>query len=325
MTGPRPVGRPVRAYAPASIGNFAAGFDLLGAALAPLDGTLLGDVVQVENAAEDSFTLTGPYAHLLSGESRKNLVLGAYDLFKEAMTAKGLPCGPFALTLEKRLPLNSGMGSSASSIVASLAALQAICGDPMDPSELLEMAGKGEGLYSGGAHWDNVAPSLRGGLQMVVPGEGGRGSARSLPWPASALLVVVHPDYHLSTARSRAVLPKEWPLATMLSFAGNLAAFVQALHTQDRRLLKLCLRDPLAEPHRADLVPGFRQAKAAALAAGALGCSLSGSGPSIFAVAWSEWEAGLIAAGITEAFRAEGLPAQSWICGLDPQGARILA
>jgi homoserine kinase len=314
----------VRAYAPASIGNFAAGFDLMGGALAPLDGTLLGDIVAIETAAADSFQVTGPFAGKLSGETRKNLVVGAYDLFRAFLASRGLPCGPFAITLDKRLPLNSGMGSSASSVVAALAGLQAICGDPLTPVELLELAAQTEGLYSGASHWDNVAPSLLGGLQLCVPGAAGTRAAQGLPWPEDLLLVVVHPDFNLSTAKSRAVLPSQWSLEAVLTFAENLAGLVQALHTGDRDLLRCCLRDPLVEPYRAPLVPGFTLAKAAALDAGALGCSLSGSGPSLFAVAADPGQAAVIALAAREAFAAAGLPSESWICALDLQGARIL-
>ena len=314
----------VRAYAPASIGNFAAGFDLLGGALAPLDGSLLGDIVRIESAAVDSFCLEGPYASMLSGDSRKNLVLGSYDLFRERLAGLGLPCGPFAITLEKRLPLNSGMGSSASSIVATLAGLQAICGDPLGPQELLELAGRAEGIYSGAPHWDNVAPALLGGLQLRVPGAEDSHAVRGLPWPGELVLAVVHPDFPLPTALSRSALPAAWPLGNLLAYAENLAAFLHALHTGDRALLGRCLRDPLAEPYRAKLVPGFLEAKAAALAAGALGCSLSGSGPSVFAVALSAAQAGSVSQSITEAFAQAGLASQSWICALDLQGARIL-
>ena len=313
-----------RAYAPASIGNFAAGFDLLGGALAPLDGSLLGDIVRIETATADSFQLEGPFASLLSGDSRKNLVLGTYDLFRERLAAMGLPCGPFAITLEKRLPLNSGLGSSASSIVATLEGLQAICGNPLGGPDLLELAGRAEGIYSGAPHWDNVAPALLGGLQLRVPEQGGLHAVRGLPWPGELLLAVVHPDFPLPTALSRSALPSAWPLAKLLEYAENLGAFIQALHTGDRALLGHCLTDPLAEPYRAKLVPGFAQAKAAALAAGALGCSLSGSGPSVFAVASSQAQAALVAEGITLAFAQAGLTSQSWICALDLQGARIL-
>ena len=316
--------RRVRAYAPASIGNFAAGFDLMGGALAPLDGSLLGDIVSLETAENDSFEVTGPFASKLSGESRKNLVVGAYDLFKACLASRGLPCGPFAITLDKRLPLNSGMGSSASSVVAALAGLQAICGDPLTPAELLELSAQTEGMYSGASHWDNVAPSLLGGLQLCVPGPGGSRAAKGLPWPGDLLLVVVHPDFNLSTAKSRAALPVQWPLEPLLAFAENLAGFVHALQTGDRELLACCLRDPLVERYRAPLVPGFSQAMAAALAAGALGGSLSGSGPSLFAVAEGQGPGEAIAQAARAAFAQAGLTSQAWLCALDTQGARIL-
>jgi len=309
----------VRVFAPASIGNVAAGFDLLGAALAPLDGTLLGDVVRVEPSASDRFGLEGPYAPMLAGDARPNLVTRALELFRERSGVRL----PWSVTLEKNLPVNSGLGSSASSVVAALAAFQEACGAPLGGMELLELAGRAEGLYSGSAHLDNVAPSMLGGLRMVVPGSEGRPSARELPWPGDLVFVVVHPDFQLPTARSRAALPAAVPLEGAVAFAGNLAAFVHALHTGDRSLLGRSLRDPLAEPFRAPLVPGFRRAQARALEAGALGFSLSGSGPSVFAVALED-RAASVAAAVAEAFTMEGLGSRSWLCGLDTQGARLL-
>jgi homoserine kinase len=311
---------PVSFFAPASIGNFACGFDLLGAALAPLDGTLLGDIVQVEPSRADRFVLEGPMAARLAGETRPNLVVRALELFRERTGIRT----PWKVTLDKRLPVNSGLGSSASSVVAALAAFQAASALPLDGMELLELAGRGEGAYSGAAHLDNVAPSLLGGLRMVVPGREGRASARELPWPRDLVFVVVHPDWELPTAQSRAVLPAHIALCATVAFGGNLAAFVHALHTEDRALLARCLRDPLAEPHRAPLVPGFTRAKASALAAGALGFSFSGSGPSVFAVGLEE-QAGAIAEAVRAAFGAEGLGCRSWVCGLDTRGARILS
>jgi len=312
------------AYAPASIGNVAAGFDLLGAALAPLDGTLLGDLVHVAHADVDAFRLTGPYATALGDDSRPNLALRARDLFVEAVRASGDAVGPFAITLEKRLPVASGLGSSASSIVATLVGLQALCGDPLSGSDLLALAGKAEGITSGGMHLDNVAPSLLGGLQLMVPGRDGQPATRRLPWPSDLLLVVVHPAYQLSTAKSRGALPErpDWP--AVVDFAGNLASLVQALHSDDRALLTRCLRDPIVEVHRAPLVPGFRAAQAAARELGALGCSLSGSGPSVFAVAEDEAQAALIAAAIRQAFTSVGLDSRGWVCALDPDGARVI-
>jgi homoserine kinase len=312
------------AYAPASIGNVAAGFDLLGAALAPLDGSLLGDLVHVVSAPEASFQLTGPFAAALADDTRPNLALRVRDLFVEAVRAQGEEVGPFAITLEKRLPVASGLGSSASSIVATLVALQALCGEPLSGSDLLALAGRAEGITSGGMHLDNVAPSLLGGLQLMVPGRTGQPATRRLPWPSDLLLVVVHPAFRLSTAKSRGVLPDRPGWHEAVDFAGNLASLVQALHSGDRALLGRCLRDPLVEVHRAPLVPGFRAAQAAAMDLGALGCSLSGSGPSVFAVAEDEGQAGAIAEAIRAAFKTAGLDSQDWLCALDPDGARIL-
>ena len=312
------------AYAPASIGNMAAGFDLLGAALAPLDGSLLGDLVHVDVAAESSFRITGPCAAALADDTRPNLALRVRDLFVEAVRAGGEEVGPFAITLEKRLPVASGLGSSASSIVATLVALQALCGEPLNGSDLLDLAGRAEGLTSGGRHLDNVAPSLLGGLQLVVPGRDGAPATRRLPWPADLLLVVVHPAYQLSTVKSRGALPERPDWQATVDFAGNLAGLVQALHSGDRALLARCLRDPIVEVHRAPLVPGFLAAQAAARQLGALGCSLSGSGPSVFAVVEDESQAVAIAEAIRGAFAGAGLESQGWLCALDPDGARVL-
>ena len=314
----------VVAYAPASIGNVAAGFDLLGAALAPLDGALLGDLVHLAPAAQDSFRMQGPHAGALAGDGRPNLVLRARDLFAAALAERGVALPPLAITLEKRLPVSSGLGSSASSIVAAIAGLQALCGDPFEIPELVDLAGRAEGSTSGSVHLDNVVPSLLGGLQLVVPGRGGKAATRRLPWPSDLLLAVVHPDVHLPTALSRKALPERPPWSETIEFAGNLAGLVHALHTRDRSLVGRCLRDPIVEGYRAPLVPAFRAAQAAALEAGALGCSLSGSGPSIFAVVPDEDTAAVAIHGIREAFGHDGVASRAWVCALDPEGARIL-
>lgn len=314
----------MRAYAPASIGNFAAGFDLLGAALAPLDGSLWGDVVTASPAETLSFTVAGPYAGRVPADPGSNLVPRTYGLYREALRAKGAPCPSLALHLEKNLPLCSGLGSSASSVAATLAACQALLGDPLDADELLALAGQAEALVSGAAHLDNVLPSLRGGLQLLVPGTDGAPEARALPWPDDLILVVASPSFELSTERSRRVLPAALPLKDAIAFAQNLAALVYALETGDRDVLRHCLRDVLAEPHRAPLVPGFRAAQAGALAAGALGCTLSGAGPALFAVAGSEEIAQAAGRAIEDAFSEAGLASTVRLCGIATPGARVL-
>jgi len=313
----------VRAYAPASIGNFAAGFDLMGAAVAPLDGSLWGDVVAAETAAAPSLTVSGPYAAGMPADPWQNLVLRTFVLFREALREKAADCPPLAFHLEKNLPLRSGLGSSASSVVATLTACQALLGEPLSRSELYAVAGRAEALVSGAPHLDNVVPSLAGGLQLLVPGAGGP-KARRLPWPEDLVLAMVSPVFELATEESRKVLPSSFALAEALAFAQNLAGFVHALASGDRELLRRCLRDVLAEPRRASLVPGFRAAQAAALEAGALGCTLSGSGPALFAVAESPGHGRIVRDALQGALQEAGLASEARLCGLDHLGARVL-
>ncbi|HEV7516859.1 MAG TPA: homoserine kinase [Thermoanaerobaculia bacterium] len=317
----------VRAYAPACIGNFAAGFDLLGAAIAPLDGSPWGDVVGAERADTPSLAVAGPFAAQMPADPWQNLVLQSYLLFRAAVEAKGAACPPFAFHLTKNLPRCSGLGSSASSVAATLVACQQLLGEPLSLPELFAVAGRAEGFVSGSIHLDNVVPILVGGLQLIVPSPPGPGSlpeARALPWPDDLVLVLLVPAFELATASSRQVLPSGFSLAATLAFAENLAGFVHALVTEDRALLGRCLRDVLTEPYRAGLVPGFRAVQAAALSQGALGCGLSGSGPAIFAVAGSPEHGQEMGEAMRRALAAAGVAAAVRLCGLDRQGARVL-
>jgi homoserine kinase len=304
-----------RAYAPATIGNLAAGFDVLGAALAPVDGSLWGDVVEAERAESDSFIAQGPHASSLP-EPRENLVPRARALLRERLGG-ALP--PLRLTLYKGLPLRSGLGSSSASIVAALVACEAAGSRRLDKTELLALAGQAEATAAGVPHLDNVASCLLGGLTLVT----GVGMPRALPFPEDLRLVVVHPDLELSTAEARAVLPRDVPLELAVEHAGNLASLVHALHAGDRELLSDSLRDLLAEPHRAGLVRGFHDVKRAALELGALGASFSGAGPALFAVA-DVGRALDVADAMRAAFAEAGVAAEARVCWLDPLGARLL-
>jgi homoserine kinase len=315
------------AFAPASVGNFAAGFDVLGAALAPLDGELLGDVVTAELADRGPSSEMPPVELRRRGAFRDalpppadDLVLATYHRLAAFLAEAGRALPPLVLTLDKNLPVASGLGSSASSIVATLVALDALAATRLSRDVLLQLAGEVECRGSGSPHLDNVAPSLLGGLQLVT----GAGRSHALPFPPGYLLAVVSPELQLATAAARAALPAAVPLATAVVYGQNLAALVHALHAGDPELLRASLWDPLAEPHRAPLVPGFRPAQAAALAAGAVGCTLSGSGPAIFALA-AEADAAAVARAVAAAFAAVGVASRARLCALDRQGARLLA
>ena len=316
----RPEEAGVTAYAPAGIGNFAAGFDLLGAALAPMDGALWGDRVAVRRAAErpavegDRLKCRGRFAHRLPSDPRQNLVFKARDAFAGRL---GEPLPALDFVLYKELPVASGLGSSASSVAATLVALNELCGRPLDDAQLLAAAGEAEAQASGAVHLDNVAPALLGGLRLVDPESG----SRALPFPEELRFVLWVPELELETRVARSVLPRELSVPHAIAWAQNLGALIHALHSDDRRLLASVLRDSLAEPYRAALVPGFREVQRAALAAGALGCTLSGAGPAVFAVAEPESAATIAAAGVA-AWRAAGVTAYARLCRLDLAGAR---
>ena len=306
----------VLAFAPASIGNFMAGFDVLGAAIAPLEGPPLGDQVELRLDQGAGFRMSGPFAHRLPARPEDNLALKTCAAFARAW---GRPLPPLAIHLHKQLPVGSGLGSSSATVVATLAALDALLEAGLDPAAQLRVCGEAEGQGCGAAHLDNVAPSLLGGLRLVDP------EARPLllPFPERLALAVVSPELELNTRESRLVLPPRVPMALAVAHAQNLAALVFALLADDPGLLRVCLRDLLAEPHRAVLVPGFRAVQAAALEQGAEGCSLSGAGPAIFAVAARD-RAAAVAEAMVQAWTRAGVRSQARVCRVDPQGARIL-
>ncbi|HVT18200.1 MAG TPA: homoserine kinase [Thermoanaerobaculia bacterium] len=309
--------RTVCAYGPAGVGNMAAGFDVLGAALAPLDGGLWGDLVEAREAEEPTLSCTGPFAHLLPDLPADNLAWRAREAFARRL---GKPLPAVALRLHKGLPVASGLGSSSATVVATIRALDALLDHPLPEQELLAAAGEAEAHASGEPHLDNVAPALLGGLRLVDP----RGEARLLPFPDELRFVLLVPELTLSTRVARAALPGHVPLRLAVSHAQNLASLVHALHAGDRELLRACLRDLLAEPYRADLVRGFAAVQAAGRAAGAWGCSLSGAGPAVFAVA-EQGAAAAIGEAMRQAWAAAGVAAAVRLCGLDRQGARIVA
>lgn len=304
------------AFAPASIGNFAVGFDTLGAALHPLDGSPLGDVVEIEEAPAPSLHCEGPFAHQLPEDPTLNLANLTATAFA---TAWGRVLPPLRIRLHKGLPVGSGLGSSAATVAATLKALNALFGEPLDESALLRAAGESESHASGAVHLDNVAPALLGGLRLITPS----GDAEALPFPAHLRILIASPELRLPTREARAVLPERVPLTLAVSHARQFAAFIHALHSEEEAPLRHGFRDLIAEPHRAALVPGFRSVQAAALDAGAWACTLSGAGPAVFAVAEPS-EAGSIGAAILRAWNGAGVAATVRVCGLDSQGARLV-
>lgn len=306
----------VTAFAPATVSNVACGFDVLGFALeAP------GDVVTARSA-DMGVVITGiegDDGRLSRDASRNTAGVAASALLSALGERRGV-----ALTIKKGLPLSSGLGGSAASAAAAVVAVNALLGEVASTDLLLDCALEGERLGAGSAHADNVAPAIYGGLVLVRcprPPE-----VLRLPVPNGLTAVVVHPDLEIETARARRMLGDTVPLANAVRQWANLGALVHGLHTGDMRTISRALEDSIAEPKRAPLIPGLSSIKQAAKDAGALGCGISGSGPSLFALAVERRVAERVAAAMTAAARdAIGGNAQTWISSVGAGGAKVLS
>jgi homoserine kinase len=274
-------------YAPASIGNMSVGFDALGLALAPMDGSLLGDLVQLrpfteqEDEADWKLELNGPFAAALPQYQEDNIVISSCRIYQEAAAEAGVEVRPLKVLLSKQLPIGSGLGSSASSIVAALEALNRWHDNLLSAHDLFRLMARMEGGISGEIHLDNIAPCLYGGLRLCPPGDQ---HEYALPWPGAWRAVVCWPGTKLVTREARAVLPEQISRKVAVRHGAQFAEFVHALHTGNARLAAECVVDHIAEPYRRKLLPGFDEAKSALLELGALAVGISGSGPTIFAL-----------------------------------------
>ena len=288
--------RRVRIFAPATVANLGPGFDVLGLALAAP-----GDVVEAElsdHPGVEIVEITGDKG-LLSRDPVRNVAgRAAWDVVRRAGQQTGV-----RLWLHKQMPLASGLGSSGASSAAAAVATNELLGRPLNPRDLLLSAMEGERAASGTPHADNVAPSVLGGIVLVRSYE--PFEVVALPVPPELRVVVVHPHCEVSTSSARKLVKgRTYSLEHIVPNLGNIAAFVLALCRSDLALLGRSIDDRLIEPLRATLIPGFADVKRAALSAGALGCSIAGSGPSVFAFASDDQTAAAIGAAMQLAFKS---------------------
>jgi len=275
--------RALTVYAPASSGNVSVGFDALGLALAPIDGSLLGDCVSILPGTPEDWILCidGPFAHALPQDQEQNIVITSCRRFEQAARAAGADIHPLNITLDKRLPVGSGLGSSASSIVATLVALNHYFDRPLNRPALLQLMAEMEGNISGEVHLDNIAPCLLGGLRLCMPGSA---QQYSLPWPGHWQAVVAWPGTRLETRPAREVLPASYDRKTVVAHGAQFALFVHQLHQGEVGAAAECMVDLLAEPYRKSLLPGFEEARVELAEMGALATGISGSGPTVFCI-----------------------------------------
>ncbi len=309
----------MRFYAPASTGNFSVGFDLLGLALEPVSGDILGDVLEIDGeCAHFSMRQSGRYVHQLPLNVDDNLVRSCFQAFEQKV-GKSLP--NLSVHLLKNLPVGSGLGSSACSIAVACFAFNEYFDRPLDTPSLLQLMAECEGGVSGSVHYDNVAPSLLGGLQLMLPGSSR--IARTLPWFAHWRVVVCYPGTVISTKAAREVLPQHVARSTAIEFGGLLARFVSALYAQDEAEALASLRDVLAEPQRLSLIPELLPLRARMMEQGIAHLGISGSGPTLFALCTNDDHANK-AATVFRTHYEKNADAMTHICQMARQGARRL-
>jgi homoserine kinase len=302
------------AFAPASVGNVAVGFDVLGHSFQAIGDRVMAR--RIEAPGVRIAAITGTTTDLPREPERNTAGMAVLSMTRELKLDFGIE-----LTIEKGIPLGSGLGGSAASAVAGVVAANALLVKPLSKLELLKFAMHGEQVASGSVHVDNIAPSLFGGLVLTVGID--NPNVKQIPVPSTVRCVLVHPHMMLSTREARQILNRSIDLSNVIWQQANLAGFLTGCFTQDLRLIRESLEDVIIEPQRKVLIPGFDAVKEGAMSNGALGCSISGAGPTIFA--WCEHQhAERIRDAMVAAFERHTMASDAWISTLDPSGARIV-
>jgi homoserine kinase len=306
----------IKIFAPATVANVTCGFDILGFAVHQP-----GDEVVLKLAGSSGITIKEIKGDggLLPKDVDKNTVSVAIKAYLDHLK---MDVG-VEICLEKKMPLGSGLGSSAASAVAGVFGINELLGRPLSISELLPFAMKGEAEACGEAHADNVAPALLGGFVLIR-------SYRpidvvKIDAPKDLFASIVHPQIEIATKDARSILKKSVLLKDAVTQWGNVAGLITGLIKEDYDLISRSMEDVIVEPVRAMLIPGFEQVKAAALDTGALGCGISGSGPSIFSLSRSLDTATKVAHAMEQCFIDLDISSDVFISPVNQQGPLILS
>lgn len=305
----------LRVFAPATVANVGCGFDIFGFAL-----ETPGDEVVVRMKSEPGVVLskiTGD-GGVLSLDPEKNTVgVGILKLLQFLKSSQGIE-----IELHKKMPMGSGMGSSAASAAGGLFAVNALLGYPLTSKELIPFAMEAERVACGSAHADNVAAALLGGFVLIRSYQ--PLDIIEIPIKADLYCCVLHPKIEVRTEMARQILKEEIPMRQFVIQSGNAAGLIAGLLQGDIPLISRSLEDVVVEPMRASLIPGFYEIKAAAIAEGALGCSISGSGPSMFALTQGKAQAEKVGLAMMKACREKGVDCDLYVSSINKEGPRIL-
>jgi homoserine kinase len=305
----------IRVFAPATVANVASAFDILGFAV-----EVLGDIVEAQLSEEPGIRLvsiTGDGGVLPRDPERNTATAAVIPFLKAHAPHMGVD-----ISLEKGLPLCSGLGSSAASSAAAVFAVNCLLGNPLSLTELLAYVVEAEAVACGTAHADNAAPSLLGGFTLIRSPQ--PLDIISLPVPGDLCCALVHPLCEVRTEDARKILRSHVMLSKAIEQWGNVAGLIAGLYTSDYDLMGRSLRDVVIEPVRSILIPGFNRVKQAAIDSGALGCSISGSGPTVFALCRGTDVASTVSREMAAAFKNAGLDSDVYISKISATGARVI-
>lgn len=303
----------LKVFAPASVANVAVGYDILGFAIESL-----GDEVIVREGSKPGLHITKIYSNKgLSKDINKNTAGYAAQKLLESL---GLENEPIEMDLFKNMDIGTGLGSSAASAVAGAFGVNAYLDYPYTKAEILKFATQGEEIADGSFHADNVAPSLLGGFILI------RDNA-SLDWskimcPIGLRCVIIHPQVKILTKDSRAILRDNVSMEDMIKQSGNLGSFVAAMYKSDFEMIKRSMHDHIIEAQRAHLIPEFYSIKKMAMNADALGFSISGAGPSMFALCNNSFIAENIMEGAKQIYKDAGIECNVFISNINHEGAK---
>jgi len=303
----------IKIFSPATVANVACGFDVLGFCL-----DTIGDEMVIRKTEEKGIKITKIEGYDLPYEAEKNVAgVSALAMYNDLQP----DCG-FEIEIYKNIKPGSGIGSSSASAAGSVFGMNELLGQPLDKTKLTYYAMKGEALASQCEHADNLAPAIFGGFTLVKSTHPLQ--ILELPTPSDLYATLIHPQIEIKTSESRAILPKSIPLSNAIAQWANVGSLVHALHTSDYDLIKASLNDVVIEPYRKQLIPHFDDVKSAVLEAGALGCAISGSGPSIFALSKGEAAAEAVEDAIRKVYSQTDIQFETYVSKINTQGIRMI-
>jgi len=303
----------VKVFAPASIANVCCGFDVLGFAIY---GS--GDEIRATLTEQPGVTIksiTGDNGQLPT-DSTNSACISAQAFLDSINADKGIE-----IELHKKMPLSSGLGSSAASAAAAVFAANKLFDEPLKKEELLPFVLVAETVVSGGEHADNAAPSLLGGFVLI------RGynplDVVKIPLP-ELFCTIIHPDFMINTKDARNILKKEVSLKKTVTQTGNIAGLIAGLHMENYGLISRSLQDVIIEPQRAALIPGFAEVRQAAINSGVLGCGIAGGGPSLFAFSKDEETAKKAGEAMQKVFAANNILSNVYVSKINEEGSKVI-